>query len=216
MSTNKLLMCGVLAGPLFVLVFLIEGATRSNYSAWRHPVSSLALGDLGWMQSANFLVAGVLTLAFAVGARRALRPRGGSTWGPLLLGACGVAFLGAGIFPTDPLGGYPPGTPERLQYTLPGALHQLFSAFYFLGLPVACFVFARRFVQWAEPGWAIYSLLSGVVFLITFLLAGAAFSQNARLVEFGGLLQRVSIVVGEAWMSLLALHLLRGDAQRSG
>jgi hypothetical protein len=47
--------------------------------------ASLKLGDLGWTQRANFLVTGDLTLASAVGLRRALRPLGGSTRGPLLV-----------------------------------------------------------------------------------------------------------------------------------
>lgn len=53
-----LLRCGVVAGPLFVAVFLVEGATRAAYSPLRHPVSSLALGVDGWMQVANFAIAG--------------------------------------------------------------------------------------------------------------------------------------------------------------
>ena len=67
------LACGVIAGPLFVVAFLFEGATRANYDPLRHPVSSLALGDYGWVQSANFIFAGLLRLAFSVGLRRALR-----------------------------------------------------------------------------------------------------------------------------------------------
>ena len=82
--TKTLLACGAIAGPLFVLVFLLEGATRANYDPLRHPVSSLALGDYGWVQSANFVAAGLLTLAFSVGLRRALRPPrarpGGRSW----------------------------------------------------------------------------------------------------------------------------------------
>jgi Protein of unknown function (DUF998) len=60
----------VISGPLFVATFLVEGAARANYDALRHPVSSLELGPSGWMQSANFLVAGLLTLAFFVFCRR--------------------------------------------------------------------------------------------------------------------------------------------------
>jgi hypothetical membrane protein len=78
--TKALLACGAIAGPLFVLVFLLEGATRADYDPLRHPVSSLALGDYGWVQSANLVVAGLLTLAFSVGLRRAFRPPEGSTW----------------------------------------------------------------------------------------------------------------------------------------
>ena len=82
--TKTLLACGAIAGLLFVLVFLLEGATRADYDPLRHPVSSLALGDYGWVQSANFVVAGLLTLAFSVGLRRVFRPPrarpGGRSW----------------------------------------------------------------------------------------------------------------------------------------
>ncbi len=52
--------CGALAGPLFVSAFTAIGATRRGYD-WRHdPVSSLAIGRQGWLQRANFILAGVL------------------------------------------------------------------------------------------------------------------------------------------------------------
>ena len=44
-KTKTLLACGVIGGPLFVVVFLVEGATRVGYDPQRDPVSSLALGD---------------------------------------------------------------------------------------------------------------------------------------------------------------------------
>ncbi|MFI5711847.1 DUF998 domain-containing protein [Kribbella sp. NPDC051620] len=72
MVRNRLLYCGLLAGPLFVLTFLLEGAFKGDgYSQLRHPVSSLALGNNGWIQTANFLVAGALAVAFAIGLWRA-------------------------------------------------------------------------------------------------------------------------------------------------
>src|SRR5215218_3475983 len=77
--TKALLVCGAIAGPLFVVGFLFIGATRANYDLLRHPVSSLALGDYGWVQSANFVVTGLLTLALSVGLQRALRLGKGST-----------------------------------------------------------------------------------------------------------------------------------------
>jgi hypothetical protein len=66
-----------------------------SVKALRHPVSSLALSDFGWMHIANFIVVGLLMLAFAIGLRRALRPVGGSTWGSLLVGSYAIGLLGA-------------------------------------------------------------------------------------------------------------------------
>ncbi|HYT26017.1 MAG TPA: DUF998 domain-containing protein [Actinomycetota bacterium] len=116
-KTRALLVCGAVAGPLFTVAWVVEGATRAHYNPLRHPVSSLELGDFGWTQRANFIAAGGLTLAFASGLRRARRPLGGSTWGPLLVGAHAIGLLGAGIFVTDPVSGYPPGTPTSSRTT---------------------------------------------------------------------------------------------------
>jgi hypothetical membrane protein len=82
-TTTRFLIAGGAIGPLlFIIVFLIEGATRPGYSAWHHYVSSLSLSDQGWMQIANFLACGLLTLGFAVGLRQVLQTGRGSFWGP--------------------------------------------------------------------------------------------------------------------------------------
>ena len=177
MKTRALLACGVVAGPLFVVAFLVKGFTRADYDPLRHPVSSLALGDHGWAQTANFLVAGLLTLAFSIGLRRALLPGKGSTWGPLLIGTWAVGLLGAGVFVTDPVSGYPPGSPDRLSgNSLHGALHDLFSRTAFAALAVACFVIGRRFGSQGEHGWVACSVITSVVFVGGFILSSAGFA----------------------------------------
>jgi hypothetical membrane protein len=207
--TRALLVCGAVAGPLFVAALLLEGALRPHYSALRHPGSSLALGDLGWIQTVNFLVAGVLTLAYAVGLRHALRPGRAATWGPILIGWWAVGLLGAGLFGTDPVNGYPSGTPDHLAHpTVHGALHDLFSVPAFLALFAAFFVLRRRFVREGRRGWAIYSAVSGALFIAAFILSGLAFQQVAGLVDYGGLAQRVAVAAGWLWLTLLAVHLL--------
>jgi hypothetical protein len=208
----------VVAGPLFVVAFLINGATRAHYDPLRHPVSSLALGDLGWTQVANFIVTGVLGLAFAIGLRRALRPLGGSPWGVLLVGIWATGILGAGVFVTDPVGGYPPGTPDRLTHygSTHAALHDGFSLAAFLALAAACFVFARRFAGWGNRAWAVHSALTGAVFTATFALASAGLNQTEGLADHAGLLQRAAIVTGWCWLSVLALHMRRRRAEEGG
>ncbi|WP_433009615.1 DUF998 domain-containing protein [Kribbella sp. CA-294648] len=192
---NRLLYCGLLAGPLFALTFLIAGATRGDgYDPLRHPVSSLQLGDHGWIQTANFLVAGALTTAFAIGLWRETR------LGAVLVGVWGVGLVGAGIFTTDPVSGYPVGTPAALDYTTSGALHDAFSLPAFLALAVVQVVLARG----QGRGWAIYSLLSALVFLAAFVLASAGFSQTEPLVDLAGLYQRIAVIVGFAWLTALA------------
>lgn len=210
-----LLACGVAGPVLFVLAFLVEGATRPGYSAFRHPVSSLALGEYGWTQRANFLLTGALLLAFAVGTRPALRAYGAGRGASVLLGAVAVGLLGAGVFVTDPVGDYPPGTPSPPPQTTTGNLHDSFSLLVFLGLPLACCVVGYRFARAGHRGRAIYSVATAVVFLAGFFLAGAGFSQQTALAPVGGLLQRFTLVVGLVWIGWLALRLLRDEGERS-
>ncbi|MFE3455591.1 DUF998 domain-containing protein [Nonomuraea sp. NPDC059194] len=194
---------------MFVIAFLIEGATRADYDPFQHPVSSLALGPYGWMQIANFVITGLLMLLFAIGIHRALHAAGRpSTWGPLLVGTYAIGLIGAGVFVTDPVGGYPLDTPAQGVHTWHGMLHDFpFSLLVFAALATACFVFARRFAGWGNRGWAFYSAATGVLIVIGFFLSGQAFAQAEGLVEIGGLLQRLTIVVGWGWLSLLAIRL---------
>lgn len=53
-------------GPLlFVIVFTIAGASRSDYSSVRMPVSALSLGPSGWIQILNFLAVGISFIIFS-------------------------------------------------------------------------------------------------------------------------------------------------------
>jgi hypothetical protein len=63
----------------------------------------------------------------------------------------GLGLIGAGVFTSDPINGYPPGTPVPAPRTLPGILHDQFSTPVFTALPAACLLMARRF----GFGWLI-------------------------------------------------------------
>jgi len=167
LTVRFLLACGAIGPLLFIVVFLIEGATRPDYSAWHDAVSSLSLGGQGWMQITNFLICGALVFCFAIGLKRVLHPGKGSTWGPILLGVFGICLIGAGLFVTDILG-YPPGAPST--QTLHGILHMVFSLVGFISLPAACFVLARRFAgDPAWHGWAFYSIATGILVIVFFI-----------------------------------------------
>jgi len=68
-STEFLLGCGVIGPLLFIVVLLIEGATRPGYSAWRNYGSDLELSNQGWEQIANFIVCGLLLVNWVKSAR---------------------------------------------------------------------------------------------------------------------------------------------------
>src|SRR3954454_5768679 len=108
--TKSLLGYGVIAGPIYVLAVAGQMATRDGFDPTRHAASQLANGDLGWIQIATFLVTGAMTIAAAIGVRRALGPGLLSAWASGLLGGFGACLVAAGVFGADPSDGVPPGT----------------------------------------------------------------------------------------------------------
>ena len=212
-STRTLLTCGIVAGPLYIAVVVLQMLTREGFDIGRHPASLLSNGDLGWVQIANFLLTGALTIAAAVGIRRALRSRPGGTWGPRLLGLYGAGLIAAGTFVADPAFGFPAGTPDGPPVTVTwhGLAHFVTAGVGFLGLIAACFVFARSFAAAGRRGWAAFSVATGAVYLVAF--AGIASGQQiaALNVAFG-----VAVVLAWAWLSALSVRLFRhaGDSGR--
>jgi hypothetical protein len=213
MSRRALLYCGAIAGPFFTIVWFVQGLTRGNYDPMRHAVSSLSVGESGWIQVANFIVTGSLILAFWVELRR----HSGSVWGPRLVGLLGLGLIGSGIFVTDPLNGFPPGTPLiPVERTTHGILHDLFGVAFFLGLPIACLVFARFFSRQGQRNWALYSRLSGLGMFVVFVVARSGFrllSTYPDLAANFGLLQRITLIIGFAWLTLLAIDLLKASPE---
>src|SRR5262245_34018346 len=108
--TRFLLRCGMLAGPLYLAVSLAQAFVRDGFDLGRHPLSLLANGPGGWVQTANLAITGLMVIAAAVGFTRALGSKSrGLTW---FLGAFGAGMIVAAVFPADPVDGFPPGTPE--------------------------------------------------------------------------------------------------------
>jgi hypothetical protein len=204
-SVRGLRRCGAVAGPLFVSVFLIEGARRPDYRPLRHPVSSLALGPRGWVQVANFAATGALYLAGAVGLARSPNPTARSRIAAAALSAAGVGLLSSAKFRTDPVSGYPPGTPGApAQPTATGNLHTVAALPIFLGIPAAAVASAWQASRGGRPGWAAYSAATAVAMLTGMGLAGQGFSQAPRFVNHAGLFQRAAIVAGFSWLTAVS------------
>jgi hypothetical protein len=199
--TRMLLGGGAAAGPIFIAAALIQAATRTGFDAVKHPLSLLSLGELGWIQITNFVLAGLLFLATAVGLRRALDPGPASLWGPRLIGAFGVALIGGGVFVADPGLGFPPGTlqgvPDELSWH--GAVHAAAPVVGFLALSLACFVFARRSLRLGERGWAGWSIFTG----ISIQVLGAMSNMSLNFIPLW-----VAMVLGFGWASAQAARLV--------
>lgn len=204
-TTRSLLGYGVIAGPAYILVGLVESLTRDGFDPTRHSGSLLSNGDLGWIHITNFVLTGAMIIAGAVGIRRALDTGRGHSWAPRLLGVYGAGLIGAGIFRADPAFGFPPGTPDGPgPVSWHGLLHFVCGGIGFLALIAACLVIARRFAGEGRCGWATFSAATGVAFLLAF--AGIASASGSRFlnVAFAG-----AVVLAFCWISALSLRLYR-------
>src|SRR5437867_12658864 len=93
-----LLLCGVVAGPLYVIVGAIEMLTRPGFDPTRHDLSLMSNGDWAWAHISLLILTGLLTIAGAVGMRRVLRGGRGGTCGPLLLCIDRLGPICTGLF----------------------------------------------------------------------------------------------------------------------
>ncbi len=194
------LTAGITGTALFVVAFLVDGATRPGYHPVRQPVSALALGRRGWLQTANFVVSGLLITAAVPGLYGAT----GRGWWPAVVAVFGLALVASGVFPMDPMRGYPPGTPDGTPDTVsrPHQLHDFAGAIVFGSLPVAALAAALTLDQ---PGWAVFSGLAAAGLVALFIWFGAAWERDSPR---AGLIQRINIIVGWAWLGAVCWHLL--------
>ncbi|MGW5366117.1 DUF998 domain-containing protein [Actinopolymorpha pittospori] len=203
-----LLAAGVVAGPLFLTVWLVQALTRDGFDLTYHPLSLLSLGDLGWVQITNFVLAGALNLAFAAGLRQVLRPGRADTWGPALVALSGLGLIMAGVFTTDPGAGFPPGAPTGAptHVSWHGVLHEVGFALTSLSFLVVCFVFARRFAALGQRGWVLASVASPPGCLAVLAWPDLD-SLSVRLV--------IGSAIQFAFTAALAASMLRGVARQA-
>ena len=114
----------MLVGPFYLVVGVAQGLLRPGFSFARHPLSVLANGDYGWVQTANFALSGLMVIAAAVGVARVVgRGARATSWA---LAAFGVGVTLAAIFRADPdgwvSGGHAPRAADRHHDDGPAAL----------------------------------------------------------------------------------------------
>jgi hypothetical protein len=212
--TRSLLGYGVIAGPFYVAVWLIQAATRSGFSISRDAGSLLSNGHLGWIQVTNFLVTGAMVIAAAVGFRRALAGEGRTQLIGWLVGLLGVGMLAAGLLKPDPSYGFPAGAPsgKPITTTAHGNLHLVFGSIGFLGLIIATFVFAGWLRRRDERRLGRLSAFSGAFFLAADL--SGAFLATRHEVAYN-LSLTTGMLVGFAWLTWSSIYLYRMVSQRS-
>lgn len=209
--TRSLLGWGAVAGPFYVIVSLAQALTREGFDLTRHEWSLLENGDLGWLQVANFVLTGVMVLAFAVGLSRALAGERGERGGraaAALTGLFGACLVAAGVLRADPALGFPVGTPEGVgTVTAHGIGHFVAAGIGFVALAVSCFVLGRHFAAEADRRLARFSRVTGVVFLAGFLAVASGAGSVAANILF-----TCAVVLVFSWIAVVAVHLYRSLA----
>lgn len=200
-TTRGLLTCGVIAGPLFVATAIAQILTRDGFDLRRHPLSLLSVGEHGWIQVTNFILAGILSILFSMGMARVLTDGPGSRWGPRFCALFGIGLVIGGIFTADPALGFPVGAPEGYpsHLTSHAIVHAFAPPLAFLSLIGGLLVIARRFAAEGLRRTAVVSRIAAAVCLVLSVPVGPGFS--IRLF--------VAVAVAFACVAGYALYLLR-------
>jgi hypothetical protein len=198
-TTRSLLGYGIIAGPLYVVVAMAQALNRDGFDLRRHAWSLLANGEFGWIQITNFILTGLMTVAAAIGLRRALPPGRGRTWASMLIAGYGMSLVGAGVFRAVAVQGFPAGTPQTTAISWHGMLHLMIGGIGFACLIAACFVLAGRFTRDGQRRLAWFSRVTAVVFLAGFV-AIASGSHGFTTLAFVA-----AIVTVFAWLSVVSL-----------
>lgn len=192
-----------IAGPLiFTVVAVAHSLLRSDHSLVALPISALAVGPSGWVQNVNFVICGLLFLAYPIGLHLRIRQTRWGVVGPALLVVSGAGLVLAGLFPAVDASG-------NLTYDSLG--HTVASFMAFLGTGGGFIVMWRRLA--GDPSWrnlATYTLSSGVAIVVLVFAFGAlAEEPGAPLHPWIGLFQWVIVAVWITCTVVLCLRLLR-------
>lgn len=200
MTTDSLLVGGVVSAVLFVAVLFIEGAVRPGYDPVYRTGSELQLSDRGWVQIANFLQMGVGTAAFALGVHQVLD----TAVGAVLLGIFAFGMVVAGVLVPDPGRGYPPES-ATTSHTGPSWHHRIHHV---VGGPVAFIAIFGACLTVAatlEGTWMLYSVLTAAAGVALTGLTAASYQKDAKNT---GAVQRGLILVYWTWIVVLGIHLM--------
>ncbi len=114
-----------------------------------------------------------------------------------------------GAFRADPALGFPPGSAsDASTVSWHGMLHLVSGSVGFLCLIAACLITGRAFAAQGVRSWAIYSRITGLVFLAGF--AGIASGSHGTLTT---LPFAAAVVVAWSWITALSVRLYRRTAR---
>lgn len=190
-----------MGAPLLMLVlWTIASLMRRGYDQLNQFGSELGTGPNAIIMNTNFVVTGLLTVAFATGLFKNIK---GGRWiliGSILLGLFGAGEAVGGFFPCDPGCPIAAQSPSQLAHNADAVI-----AFVAIALaPLLVSLGLKRDHRW--QGYRSYSLATGIIAIVLFLVFSAA---SIGYLGFVGLFQRLFLAVPFLWIEVVALRLLR-------
>ena len=190
---------------VYIALDIIAQLLPPHYSPISQAESDLAVGPYGFVMTVNFVVRGVLSLAFLAGIYGATTVGRRSPVGVGLLGVWAVGAFVLAASPTD-VGSGPA--------TLHGTIHDLTAVLVFVAAAVGEVLLSLRFSD--DPRLARFGTPAMTVAVLAFLALLALFYANVHprlAAEAFGLFERVFLGLVLLWMLLVAVYVLRQDAR---
>ena len=188
--TKSLLGYGVLAGVVYVLGSVIDGALTPMFDFAHDSWSLLSLGPSGWVHIVVFILTGLMVAAAGVGFRR--HALGAA--GPALI-LYGALLVVAGIAVPDAPGG---------SFTVHGLVHLAAGALGFIAFAVAAFSTARRSAREGARGWAAFSVVAGALLLAGFIAIASGSTSAVAVLGF-----TATVLLSWVWLALASIRTYR-------
>jgi hypothetical membrane protein len=192
-------LCGILGSLIYVFTVLLGGIVTPNYSHVSQAISELiAFGSpKKALLDPLFDAYNVLVVLFAVGLYQARNPKRSYVVGTLLLAAAGiVGLIMTLLFPMDPRNA--PATVAGQMHILLAGVESVFTIVTVFSMGIAF----RGDKKWL--GFSNYSLITGVLILITGVLTAISTAQGSSIL---GLFERATIGLFLLWVFVVAVRL---------
>jgi hypothetical protein len=199
LNVHSALALAGMAGPVILVVTDLTAAfSTPGYSLVEHSISSLALSDIGWVQSIGFLAIGLLVEIFAAGLLFNIRDHRGFHLSIACLAIIGFGMLMLGAFRTDPV-----NTPD----TTEGIIHNMVATGVFWLFPFTVLLMSRALKH--DRNWeGLYKYAVVTAILAFILVIIVAILDDASSTWFG-LAERILVANMILWVLVMGCRLLR-------
>ncbi len=189
---------------IYIVLDIVAQLLPPHYSPIRQAESDLGVGPYGWVMDINFVVRGVLSLAFVYGLYRAWpRTLGAPRVSLALIGAWGVGAFVLAVSPADVSG----------PATLHGTVHDVTAFLAFLLVTLGILGVSRAMpdvVPWRSirPYAQAIGVLTAIALVVLFVGTGIPTVER----HLFGLLERIFLGLALLWMLAVAIGLLRSES----